>query len=115
MKPYIASLINAIFLMTLPFWAYFTSASPSITLLIPVAFGFILLLLNKGIKNENKVIAHVGVALTLFIFVALIAPLSGSIKRGNTLAVVRVAIMLLSTLFALVIFVKSFVDARKKK
>lgn len=115
MKPHITSLINGILLVTLPFWAYFTAENPSMTFLIPVFFGVILLLLNKGIKNENKVIAHVGVALTLLIFVALIMPLRGAMNRGDNLGIMRVSILLLSTLVALISFVKSFIDARRKK
>ena len=44
-------------------WGYFESESKAITALIPVIIGTILLLVNKGVKNENKALAHVAVYL----------------------------------------------------
>ena len=60
MKTYQANLINSIFLITMPLWAYFSFESTadkeslSLTALIPVIFGVILILCNKGLKNNNK-------------------------------------------------------------
>lgn len=113
MKTYVASLINALILIAFGLWGYFGSDTPSFTSLIPVAIGLILLLLNKGLKNENKVIAHIVVLLTFLILIGLIKPLTGAIGRSDTTAIARVVIMILSTIFALVFFVKSFVDARR--
>ena len=115
MKAHTASLLNAIILIGLGLWGYFGSQSPSMTALIPVIFGAIILAMNKGIKNENKVIAHVAVVLTLLILIGLIKPLSGAMDRGDTMATARVAVMILSTLVALGYFIKSFIDARRQK
>ena len=63
MSAHTASLVNAIILITIGGWGYFESGSP--TSLIPVFIGALLVLLNKGIKNQNKVIAHIAVLVTL--------------------------------------------------
>jgi len=115
MKAHTASLVNAIILVVLGAWGYFSSDTPSMTALIPVIFGVIILALNKGIKNENKVIAHIAVFLTLIILVGLSMPLIGAIERSDIAAVIRILVMILSTLLAIVFFVKSFIEARKSK
>jgi hypothetical protein len=115
MKPYLASLINAILLVALGGWAYLSSEDPSPTALIPVVTGIILLVLNPGVRKENKIQAHIAVVLTLLILIGLIRPLTGAIDRGDTLAIVRVGIMLLSTVFAMIFFIKGFIDARRRR
>ncbi len=115
MKPYLASLINAILLVALGGWAYLSSEDPSPTALIPVVTGVILLGLNPGVRKENKIQAHIAVVLTLLILIGLIRPLTGAIDRGDTLAIVRVGIMLLSTVFAMIFFIKGFIDARRRR
>lgn len=115
MKPHIASLINALLLITLPLWSYLTSDSPSMTALIPTFIGVALLLCNPGIKSENKVIAHVAVLLTLLILFGLIKPLMGAISGGRTMGIIRVVIMMISTVIALVTFIQSFIQARKNR
>ena len=114
MKAHTASLINAILLIVLPLWGYLSSDTPSPTALIPAAIGVILLALNFGVKKENKVIAHIAVLLTLLILIALIKPLMGAIGRADTLAIGRLGAMIISTALAMVFFVKSFIEARKK-
>lgn len=115
MKPYQASLFNAIILISLGVWAYFSSATPSFTALIPVAIGVILLFLNKGIKTENKTIAHIAVLLTVLVLGGLVKPLLGAIGRSDVLAISRVVVMILSTLLAVYTFVMSFINARKAR
>lgn len=113
MKAHTASLVNAVLLIVLGAWGYFEGTSP--TALIPVVFGVILLGLNGGVKKENKVVAHIAVLLTLLIFFGLVKPFLGAMDKGNTMAMLRVGIMLLSTIVAMVYFVKSFIDARKNR
>lgn len=110
-----ASLFNAILLLGLGLWGYFGADTPSNTALIPVIVGAILLVLNPGVRKENKVVAHIAVLLTLIILLGLAMPLMGSLKRGNTMATVRVGIMLLSTIVAMIYFVKSFIAAKKAR
>ncbi|MEM9896084.1 MAG: hypothetical protein AAF789_06915 [Bacteroidota bacterium] len=115
MKAHSASLLNAVLLITMAGWGYLDSESPSVTALIPAFIGVVLVALNPGVKKENKVIAHIAVLLTLLILFGLFKPLMGVIDRGNTLGIARVMAMLLSTILAIVFFVKSFIDARKRR
>ena len=115
MKAHSASLINAAFLITLSLWGYWSSDSPSATALIPTFIGVVLLLLNKGVKNENKMIAHIAVLLTLLMSIGLIKPLTAAFGREDNAAILRVLFMLISTIFAFMFFIKSFITARKKR
>ena len=115
MKAHTASLINAITLILLSLWGYFLSDTPSLTALIPTLIGIVLLILNKGVKDENKVIAHIAVVLTLIVLAGLIKPLLGAMERDDTGALIRVAVMIISTILAMIFFVKSFIDARKNR
>ena len=85
------------------------------TALIPAIAGVILLLLNNGVKAENKVIAHIAVVLTLLLILALIMPFKGSIERGNTLGMIRTAAMIITGIIAMVAFIGSFKAARKAR
>ena len=115
MSAHRASLINAIILVAFGLWSYFGSDTPSKTALIPVVVGVLLLALNKGIKDENKILAHIAVVLTVIILLGLVMPLKGAIERSDTLGLVRVAVMLFSTFYALTYFIKSFRDARRAR
>ena len=115
MKASLSSLLNAIILISMGLWGYFESESKAITALIPVIIGTILLLVNKGVKNENKALAHVAVLLTFLIMFGLVKPLLGAFERENTYAVIRVLLMIISSLWAMISFIKSFISARKNK
>ena len=112
MNAHIASLVNGIVLVVIGLWGYMESSSP--TSLIPVVIGAILLVLNKGVKNQNKVIAHLAVLATFICLIGLFMPLNGAIERGNDLAVARVSAMIASSVIALIFFIKSFIEARRK-
>jgi hypothetical protein len=115
MKAYTASFINALLLIILPLWGYFSSDTPSITALIPAFIGAVLLGLNNGVKKEDKVTAHIAVILTLVILFGLIKPLQGAIGRSDGLAIGRIIVMIISTVVAMIFFVKSFIDAKKRR
>ena len=115
MKASSSSLLNAIILISMGLWGYFESESKAITALIPVIIGTILLLVNKGVKNENKALAHVAVLLTFLILLGLVKPLLGAFERENTYAIIRVLLMIISSLWAMISFIKSFISARKNK
>lgn len=115
MKAHTASLINALILIGFGLWAYFGSETPSKTAFIPVGFGVVLLSLYRGVKKEDKIVAHIAVLLTLLILVALFKPLSAAMGRNDALAITRVAVMLASTAVALVFFIKSFIDVRRAR
>ena len=109
-----ANLLNSIILIVVGGWGYFDGDGKSMTALIPVMFGVVLLLCNNGIKNQNKVIAHLAVLATFICLIGLFMPLNGAIERGNDLAVVRVSAMIASSVIALIFFIKSFIEARRK-
>ena len=111
MNAHIASLVNGIVLVVVGLWGYMESSSP--TSLIPVVIGAILLVLNKGVKNQNKVIAHIAILVTLLSF-ANVMPLRGALADGRSEAVLRIIIMLSSSVYAMIFFIKSFIEARRK-
>jgi len=113
MKANTVSLINSIVLVSMGLWGYFESDSRPITALIPVIIGVILLLINSGVKKENKIAAHVAVLLTLLIIIGLVKPFLGTLGRGNIVGILRVSAMIITSLWAMIIFVQSFISARK--
>ncbi len=115
MKAHTASLINALILIGFGLWAYSGSETPSKTALIPVVFGVVILSLYKGVKKEDKIVAHIAVLLTLLILGGLVKPLTAALGREDGLAIARVSVMILSTIVALVFFIKSFVDVRRAR
>ena len=118
MKAYKASLINGITLVIFGLWGsmnFICGSGSSWTPLIPVFLGIILLIFNGGVKKENKIIAHIVVLLTLLIGIALLKPLTGAIEKSDTGAIIRVVIMLGSTIFAMITFIQSFIQARRDK
>lgn len=110
-----ANLLNCFALIAMSAWAYLASDNPSLTALIPAAFGMALLICQQGVMRENKVIAHVAVLLTLVVLAALFMPLNGAIGRGDTLAIIRVGVMMLTSVIAMAAFVMSFIAARKAR
>jgi hypothetical protein len=113
MKPYLINFLNALILITLGSWAYFSSDHPSITALIPVFAGIMLIGITPGFKKGNRVLAHIAVVLTFLILFGLIKPLTGAIGRSDSLGIVRVSIMIVTSVIAMIFFIKSFIDARR--
>jgi len=113
MRPYQANLLNAVLLIGLGLWGYLDSASPSPTALIPVGFGVVFFLAHRSLRAENKIVAHIVVSLTLLLSIALTLPFRGAWARDDTAAAARVAVMLCGCLFALVVYVRSFIEARR--
>lgn len=115
MKVYIANLINSAVLILMGSLAYFLSDTPSLTAFIPVIAGIIMISFTQKLKNHNKVIAHIIVTITLIVLIALFKPLFGAISRHDSVSTIRVILMILSSLLAMSVFIKSFIDARVKK
>ena len=113
MKPHKISFVNAVTLISFGLWGYIAE-DYSPTALIPVVFGVIILALNSGLKKENKTVAHIVVLLTFLILGGLFKPLMSTIESGNAIRITRVGLMMLSTLMALVVFIKSFIANRSK-
>lgn len=108
------NLINSIVLISLSLWGYLESSGEAYSALIPTAIGVILLLCSNGIRNHNKIVAHIAVLLTLLAIGGLSMALLGSIDRSNDMAIIRVSIMMITSIIAMIVFIKSFIDARKK-
>ncbi len=112
-KPYQVSALNAISLIVIGGYGYLQSNTPSPTALIPVIFGVLLLAMNSGIKSENKLIAHIAVTLTLIMLFGLAMPLLGAIDRSDNYAIMRITVMIATTVGAMVSFIMNFINARK--
>ncbi len=113
MKPYLVNLLNGLILISLGSWGYFSSDTPSVTALIPVFAGIILVVITPWFKKGNRVLAHIGVIITIMILAGLFKPLTGAIGRSDNNAIARVSIMIISSLTAVIFYVKSFIDARR--
>jgi hypothetical protein len=118
MKPYQANLINALCLIALGLWGYFSegTANGSPTALIAPGFGVVLLALSPGLQRENKAIAHAAVLLTFLLLVMLLGmPLPKRIQEGDTPGTIRVVLMAATCTLAMVAFIRSFIAARKAR
>jgi len=108
-----ANLINSVCLIVIGLWGYLEVNSP--TALIPVGFGAALILCSSGVRKENKVVAHIAVLLTLLILIALVGMrLPKSLNQGG-LGLLRVLLMVGTSTFSMVYFVKSFIANRKAR
>lgn len=114
MKPFQINFFNGLVLVAMGLWAYLSADDPSPTALIPVAFGVLFLLVTPLFRKGNKVIAHIVVVLTLLLIVALFMPLRSRINANDSIGIFRVVTMMVVSAIAMVIYIKSFIDARKK-
>ena len=76
-------------------------------------FGLFLIILHFLYDKNNKLIAHIALLLILLLLAGLYKPMTGAIDRGDSFAILRVATMMLTTLYVFICFIKSFIDARK--
>ena len=113
-----ANLINSISLITLGLWGFFEAFAEyewkAATALIPVVFGVVLLLCYSGVKNQNKMISHVAVLLTLLILIALLGMRIPKVIDIGGIDLYRIIAMSITSLIAMIYFVKSFIEARRK-
>ncbi len=116
-----ANILNGLVLILMPLWAYLTfegtaeKPEQSVTALIPLILGVVLIACSSGIKKENKIIAHVAVLVTLIALLGLFMPLKSAIADGRSLSIFRVILMIITGIIAMISFIKSFIDARKNK
>lgn len=116
MKAAGANLLNAFVLIGAGLYGYFgitaSDGTHSLTALIPAAFGLLFLLLHKGVANGNKVVAHVVVLLTLVLLIMCIMRFIKVEEWGAKKYIFLACII--SNSIALIAFIKSFIDARKR-
>ena len=114
MNAHKAHLLNSLTFLIMGAWGYFTTQSP--TALIPVLIGVVLLSLTNGVRNENKAIAHVVVVLTLLALIAIVMkPLMSALDSNDIMKKFRAISMVVTSILALVFFIKSFIDAKKAR
>ncbi|MFK7806652.1 MAG: hypothetical protein AB8F74_02520 [Saprospiraceae bacterium] len=113
MKPQTANLINALALMAMGLWGYFSTGSN--TAFISVGFGVALLLCQNGVRKDNKVVAHIAVVLTLVVLLAYFGMRLPKALNGDTIALVRAIIPIITGVLAMVAFIQSFIAARKAR
>ena len=101
--------------MAMGLWGFIDTSS--ITALIPFAFGFFIFLcflISEKKPNLNKIVAHVALLLTIAILISLIGTrLPKSIDTGG-IGLIRVLVMISTSSLAVVIFIRSFIYARRK-
>lgn len=117
MKAASANLLNAIVLIAAGLYAYFVILTPegtrAPTALIPAAFGLLFLVFQKGVANQNKIISHVAVVLTLLLLVICIMRF---VKVEDWVAKKYVFLVcVISNAVALTAFISSFIEARKNR
>jgi hypothetical protein len=112
MKPFQANLLNAAMLVLMGLWGYFSSTAPSNTALIPVIFGGTFLVATPPFKQGNTIVANIILLLTFLLVIALFMPLKGSVTRGDTVGIIRVIIMLVTSILALTIFIRNLINKR---
>ena len=117
------NLINALTLVILGLWGFIDVNTPSLdtgiswTALIPVAFGAVLLLCNKGVKNANKLISHITVIVTILVLIGLVKPFTAQFIKvdiHSDIGLLRVYSMMVFCFLTLISFIGSFIENRKK-
>ncbi|MEM7242257.1 MAG: hypothetical protein AAF429_08735 [Pseudomonadota bacterium] len=110
-----ANTINAIVLIIMADWAYLSADVPHFMMLIPAIVGFILIFCNRGIKRDDKMIAHIAVLLTCLMLLSGLWYVVQGLRLGDMLMVLRNGAMSGTSILAMVYFIKSFRDARRAR
>ncbi len=105
-KNHVVMLLNAVILIAVGVWGYFSSGSP--TALIATAIGLVLFILAFPTKNDNHVAAHIAVGLTL---VASVVFLIIGFRRSNP-AVIGMGIV---TFACFDLYVLNFILRKKQR
>lgn len=117
MKPVTINFLNALVLIAAGLYGYFglsgADDNPSLTALIPAAFGLLFILLGLFWNKAPKIISHVIVVFTLVLLVMVINRFV-KVEDWNIKKYIFLACAL-SNALALFIFIRSFVVARVVK
>tara|TARA_Y100001970_G_scaffold291445_1_gene428606 strand:+ start:1912 stop:2262 length:351 start_codon:yes stop_codon:yes gene_type:complete len=111
LNPKKAILLNSIVLIVIGSFAYYIKSSP--TALIPVFFGALIGVCYFTYDMNNKIVAHVCLVLMLLIVMSLFMPLKARIASSDSAGVMRIIAMQLVTLYSIICFIVSFINARK--
>ena len=112
LKPKKAALLNSTILILIGIIGYYYN-STSITALIPVFLGFGIFLCYLLYDKNNKIFSHICVTLMLLALLGLFKPIMGAISRSDIYATLRIGLMQLVSLYSIVCFIASFIEARK--
>lgn len=117
MKPVTINFLNSLILILAGIYGYFgisgSDGSPSLTALIPAAFGLLFILLGLFWNKAPKVVSHIIVVLTLVLLVMVV---NRFLKVEDWEAKKYIFLVCaLSNAFALFVFIRSFVVARLVK
>jgi general stress protein CsbA len=110
MKNHYVTLLNALFLIVIGLFGYFSAAPDhrSMTAFIAPAVGVLLLLMFPAVKNQNKIVTHIVVILTLLTVIAFFVT---GFLRGNSLII----IMAVVSLIALILYIMDFIKRKKER
>lgn len=113
MTPAAANRLNAIVLLIMGIWGSIAGNFSTTTFIAPVC-GLIFLLAGGAFAKGNKVVIHIVVLLTILLVLMLAGmPMRIALGGDDILKIIRTCTMVLSGIVATIVFIKSFVDARK--
>lgn len=107
-----ATLLNSTTLIVVGLMSYFFSTSS--TPLITVILGTLILICYVLYDDSPKLFAHIALLLMFLVFFGLFNPMMRAIGYSDPFAIARVLVMQLTTVYSIVCFVVSFINARKK-
>lgn len=111
MKPLTINYLNGLVMIVAGLYGYLTIVPQSMTALIPTFAGIIFVILGFAWNKSPKVVAHIAVTLALIMFGMCLWRFT-KIDVWNAPKYIF-TICILSNLLALIVFIKSFIDARK--
>ncbi len=112
MKPFEANFINGLSLSAMSAWEFFENGYTSA--LLPLALGVFFWARTNAMKNpNNRIVAHTVVIFTFIILICLIKPFVNFMRNDEVLSGIRTLIMIATCTFAMIVYVQSFMDARK--
>ena len=112
LNPQKATLLNSTTLIVVGLMSYFFSTSS--TPLITVILGTLILICYVLYDDSPKLFAHIAILLMFLVFFGLFNPMMRAIGYSDPYAIARVLIMQLTTVYSIVCFIVSFINARKK-
>jgi hypothetical protein len=117
MKPTTANMLNALVLIAAGLYGYFgvagSNGAHSLTALIPAAFGVLFIIFNMFWAGNAKVVSHIVVVLTLVLLIMCIMRFM-KIEEWDAKKYIF-AICIASNALALIVFIRSFIAARRSK
>jgi hypothetical protein len=115
MKIYLISMMNAFVLMTFGLWGYLASETPSLTSLIPVFAGALLLTFVEKLRYGSKSFLRLSLIFTALILIALVKPLTDALSLSDSNAIYRIGFMMVLCAITVGFFVRKYIKVNKKR